>query len=90
MPTSAYMLQLLGTVEERRARNFVKQYVGRLPITYFETRLRNKPWFVVLAGPYDDREAAVAGVGALPQKLQLQKPWVRSVVGVQTDIRKLR
>jgi len=78
LPAGSYMLQLLGTVDEQRARNFVKKYVGRLSVTYF---------YVVLSGPYDDMASALVGTKVLPERLQKQKPWVRSVASIQKDIR---
>ncbi|MGK0499590.1 MAG: DamX protein [Oceanicoccus sp.] len=87
---SAYLLQLLGTVDESRTREFVKGYVGKLPVTYFETRLNGKPWFVAVTGPYVDKAAANVGVKVLPAALQKQQPWARSVASVQQDIRKNR
>ncbi len=89
-PESNYVLQLIGSVEEARAREFVKRYINRMPVTYFETRLKGKPWFVVLTGPYEDKSAALAGVKVLPQELQKQRPWARSAASVQKDIRSNR
>ncbi len=85
-----YVLQLIGSVDEARAREFVKRYVNRMPVTYFETRLKGKPWFVVITGPYDDKPAALAGVKVLPSELQKQRPWARSVASVHKDIRSNR
>lgn len=85
-----YMLQLMGSVDEQRTRNFTKQYAGRLPITYFETRLKGKPWFVAVTGPYPDKLQALAAVKALPATLAKLKPWARSVASIQRDIRQNR
>jgi DamX protein len=82
-----YMLQLMGSVDMRRTEGFVKRYAGRLPVTYFETRLQNKPWFVAIVGPYDNKTAAVAQIMQLPVELQKQRPWARSVASIQKDIR---
>lgn len=87
LAASHYMLQLLGSVDEQRTREFVKQYVGKFALTYFETRRNGSPWFVVVAGPYKDREVAKAAASSLPDKLQQQQPWARSVSSVQADIR---
>jgi septal ring-binding cell division protein DamX/type II secretory pathway predicted ATPase ExeA len=84
---SDYVLQLMGSVDEARTRSFVKQYVGRLPVSYFETRRKEKPWFVAITGPYDNRAAALSGVKVLPTALQKQRPWARSIAGIQKDIR---
>ena len=86
-PETNYVLQLIGSVDEVRAREFVKRYINRMPVTYFETRLKGKPWFVVVTGPYNEKPAALAGIKVLPQELQKQRPWARSIAGVQKDIR---
>lgn len=89
MDDSAFLLQLMGASEEARARGLVKTYVGQLPITYFEARRQGQPWYVVVTGPYASKEAAREGVAALPARLRAQQPWVRSVAGVQQEIREL-
>lgn len=89
-PETNYVLQLIGSVDEARAREFVKRYINRMPVTYFETRLKGKPWFVVVTGPYNEKPAALAGIKVLPQELQKQRPWARSIAGVQKDIRENR
>jgi len=87
MPSTAYLLQLTGTVDEERIKKFLKQYSGRVSINYFETRLKNKPWFVAVTGPFDNRKLAIEAIERLPAGLKKQKPWARSVSGVQSDIR---
>lgn len=89
LPESAYMLQLLGARNEANAQGLVKRYSGRLPISYFESRLKNKPWFVVIAGPFDTKDAARAGIKHLPAELKALKPWIRRVGDIQGDIHKL-
>ncbi len=90
MDADAFLLQLMGAEDEQRARAFVKQYAGRLPITYYESRRQSKPWFVVVTGPYADKDQARAGIAVLPERVRRQQPWVRSVASVQEDIRRRR
>jgi DamX protein len=87
LPVTAYMLQLMGAVDESRTRGLVKKYIGRLPVTYFETRRKDKPWFVAVAGPYDTKEAALTAIKVLPPPLQKERPWARSVASLQQEIR---
>ncbi|MEH6557516.1 MAG: AAA family ATPase [Oceanicoccus sp.] len=87
LPVTAYMLQLMGAVDESRTRGLVKKYIGRLPVTYFETRRKDKPWFVAVAGPYDTKEAALTAIKVLPPLLQKERPWARSVASLQQEIR---
>ena len=90
LPNTAYMLQLMGAIDEARTRGLVKQYVGRLPVTYFATLRKNKPWFVAVSGPYDSKEAALTAIKFLPPELQKERPWARSVAGLQQEIRDSR
>jgi DamX protein len=86
LPATSYLLQLLGTVDERRVQDFVKEYVGRLPVTYYQSHRNGKPWFVALSGPYEDKAAALAAIKVLPASLQKQQPWPRTAESVQKDI----
>lgn len=90
MPTSAYLLQLLGARNEQSAQNLVKSYADDLPITYFATELGKKPWYVVVTGPYDNRDQALVAIKDLPKALQAMKPWARSVGSVQSGIEQQR
>ena len=87
MPSDAYLLQLLGARSEKGARDFVRRYGERLPLTYYETELSNKAWYVVVTGPYASKIKAQAAIKQLPSGLQKQKPWARPVVDVQQQIR---
>jgi DamX protein len=82
-----YMLQLMGAVDEQRTERLVKRYAGRLPVTYFETRYKGKPWFVAIVGPYKSKELATQKLKLLPSELQKQSPWARSLASIQQDIR---
>ena len=84
---SDYMLQLMGAIDKQRTEGIVKRYAGRLPVTYFETRHQNKPWYVAIAGPYDNKTEAMAQIMQLPVELQKLQPWARSVASIQKDIR---
>jgi DamX protein len=90
LPEANYMLQVLGSRSEQSARDFVKQYIDKLPITYFESQLGNKPWYVALTGPYADKPAATAAIKQLPAALQRQKPWAKSITSIQAAIRSHR
>ncbi len=84
---SGYMLQILGSSNEDGVRDYVKRYAGRFSISYFETEMRQKPWYVVLVGPYAGRDEARQSIQALPAEVQKQKPWVRSVSSIQSEIK---
>ena len=84
-----YAVQLLASYSKASIIEFIVQLGGDHPASYFETRYQNKPWFVAVLAPSDDRDEATGIISSLPAILRSNEPWVRSVAGIQTDIRKL-
>lgn len=83
-----YTLQLLGSHIETNAIRFIEGLNSKANVRYFETIYQGKPWFVVVYGQFDNRDAAIASIPDLPKELQDRKPWARSVASVQSDIQK--
>lgn len=84
-----YAVQLLASSSEVKISEFVAQLSGDHPAGYFETRHQGKPWFVAVLAAFDDRDQATRAIASLPATLRSNEPWVRSVAGIQTDIREL-
>jgi DamX protein len=82
-----FMLQVLGSSSEEGVRDYVKRYVGRLPVSYFRAEMHQKPWYVVVVGPYASRGLAEQAVQKLPLEVQKLQPWVRSAASVQDAIK---
>jgi DamX protein len=89
-PSANYTVQIVGASSEANIQAFVKAAQLSVTAGYFETRLNGKPWYVVVAGNFPDREAATAFLSALSDSAKASGPWVRSLVGIQSDIQKLR
>ncbi|MBL4821514.1 MAG: AAA family ATPase [Gammaproteobacteria bacterium] len=87
-PSDSFTLQLLGSRSETSVKNFISDNDGGASYTYFETRYREQPWFVVVYGSYPDRSAATAAIPQLPGSLSDLKPWARNISEIQQDIRK--
>lgn len=85
-----YAVQLLASHSEANISEFVAQLDGDHPAGYFETRYQGKPWFVAVLAAFDDRDQASRAISSLPAKLRSNEPWIRSVAGIQTDIRDLQ
>src|SRR5690606_18910065 len=86
-PASQYALQLLGTRSRQAAEDFVRRHSTLADIGYFETVHEGKPWFVVTQGAYAGRSQAQQGISRLPEVLQRQKPWPRSMGSIQQSLR---
>ena len=85
-PSSSYMLQLLGSVNESSAKAFADLYSDSVTMMYFKTQRNNSPWYVVVTGPYNSLQAARDAIKTLPKGLQEQKPWAKSLADIQSRI----
>jgi len=83
-----FVVQILGTSSEASAQAFVKAQGGEY--RYFKKSLQGKPLYVVTYGNFASRDAAVAAIKNLPDKVQAGKPWPRSVASVQQELASAR
>jgi DamX protein len=79
-----YVVQILGTSSEATAQAYVKAQGGEY--RYFKKTLQGKPLFVVTYGSFADRNAALAAIKVLPEKVQAGKPWPRTVGSIQQEL----
>lgn len=89
-PSSSYTVQIVGASSESNIQSFVKTAQLDVTVGYFETRLNDKPWYVVIAGNFPDRESATALISSLPDSAKTSGPWVRGLADIQADIQKLQ
>lgn len=82
-----YTLQLLGVSTERAAVGYILAQPNRDELLMFRTLRQGKDWFVVVAGRFSDSASAKAAIENLPTH-QARDVWVRSLGGIQADIRK--
>ncbi|TDV66072.1 AAA family ATPase [Pseudomonas sp. LP_7_YM] len=79
-----YVVQILGTSSEAAAQSYVKEQGAEY--RYFKKVLQGKPLYVVTYGSFADRNAALAAIKALPEKVQAGKPWPRTVGSIQQEL----
>lgn len=85
-----FTVQIIGALSETNIQAFVNANELGANSGYFETRLNGKPWYVVVAGSFATRESAAALLDSLPASVKASGPWVRSLAGIQSDIRNLQ
>lgn len=85
---SSFTIQVLGSHSEANVQKFVAGESIADTHGYYETRHLDKPWFVVVAGNYNDRASANAAISRMPKSVQDSKPWIRPLSEVQRDITK--
>ncbi|MFL0808679.1 MAG: SPOR domain-containing protein [Oceanobacter sp.] len=74
-----YTIQLIGVRDQTAALAYMKRWSHQVaqPLGFLETRLKNKPWYVVVAGRFDDKQVAKQAIQTLPVELKNSKPWIR-------------
>jgi DamX protein len=91
-PSDGFGLQLLGVRSKSSAMSVLSDFKGALgddKLSVYETNYKGQPWFVVVYGPIKNKDAANQKAGALAKRLKNQ-PWVRPMVKIQEDIRKIQ
>ncbi|WP_028238195.1 AAA family ATPase [Stutzerimonas azotifigens] len=82
-PAGNYLVQVLGTSNEDRAKAIVREQGSGY--RYYTKQHQGKPLYVVTYGNFTDRASAQKAVSALPAALQTGKPWVRSFGSIQQE-----
>lgn len=83
-----FVIQLFGSYSEKNAQNIINKYSSNeINLSKFQAIHNGKPWHVVIAGPYKNREIATEKSKKLPKDLQKQKPWIRAIVPVKEQIK---
>lgn len=83
-----YTLQLSGMASKRYLELFKKE--SKFPqenLFLYETVYKNKPWFVVLYGDYDSRNAARLAAKTLPEIFDGMPHWVKRWQLVHNELR---
>lgn len=80
-----YTLQVFGTSSEAKARAFVQQDTAQYH--YFRKLHQGKTLFVVTYGSFADRASAHLAINGLPEKIRNDKPWIRTILSIQNELR---
>jgi DamX protein len=81
-----YTLQLMGSYSLEGIEAFISSTGEPERFAYFVTRRGSAIWYVLTAGRYPSRDAAVAAINALPPSLADTKPWARSVESIRSSL----
>jgi len=81
-----YTLQLMGSYSLEGIEAFINSTGEPERFAYFVTRRGSAIWYVLTAGRYPSRDAAVVAINALPPSLADTKPWARSVESIRASL----
>ncbi|MFT4819241.1 MAG: DamX protein [Candidatus Azotimanducaceae bacterium] len=81
-----YTLQLMGSYSLEGIKAFINSTSEPERFAYFVTRRGSDIWYVLTAGRYPSRDAAIAAINVLPPALAGTKPWARSVESIRASL----
>ena len=81
--SSAYTIQVLGSRSEETTIKYIDKAGDSVRLFYLESTYKGGAWFVVISNIYSNKESARKALSALPIVIKKQKPWLRSVKGLQ-------
>ena len=84
-PRDQWMLQVTLASTEDAARALVDR-LGTEASAYYRARRNERNVFIVLAGPYQSREAAVAARQGLPRELAAAGPFPRLIGAIRDEL----
>lgn len=85
MTSKGYTIQIMGV----RAPQLLETFIAENHLadaSYYRTKLNNQNWYVLVYGNYQTSDEAKAALAKLPNAVQRQQPWVRSLDGVRQAI----
>jgi DamX protein len=74
-----YAIQLIGVSNRETLLSFARKHGLEGDLAYIRTELDGHDWYVLLYGMFDGLREAKEAFQALPESLQLQRPWIRTV-----------
>ena len=80
-------MQLLGAREPETLLKFAQRNNLSTDTAWYKTWLTSKPYYVLVYGSYNSREAARNAIAGLPPQLRALKPWVKSMKSVQQALK---
>ncbi len=81
-----YMLQYMGSGDEAALKGLLEKYSFPRPVKIYRSQLNQKPWFILVAGLYDNADSARNQRTKLSVALQKLQPWVKSVKVIQKQL----
>jgi MSHA biogenesis protein MshM len=87
----AYTIQVFGTNDPQQLNKHLNDIAKSIEINklyVYPSLVKEKSYWTVLYGSFNDRFAAQEGLGRLPQALMANQPLLRTVQGIRDEIRR--
>jgi len=86
---STFSIQLLGSNDPALLRNYfetLSKYIEIEKVFVYRTLANQQPSLTVMFGAFDRRADAVKSLEALPDELKINRPYIRTVQGIRSEI----
>jgi septal ring-binding cell division protein DamX len=86
---SVFSIQLLGSTDPDMLRKYLttlSDYIDRDRIFVYRTTANREPSMTVLYGAFAARAAAVESLDRLPDELKANRPYIRTVQGIRSEL----
>ena len=84
-----FSIQLLGSTDPEMLRNYLNtlsNYIDRNRIFVYRTMANREPSMTVLYGAFAARSEAVESLDRLPAELKANRPYIRTVQGIRSEL----
>ncbi len=84
-----FSIQLLGSNDPALLRNYFEtlgEYIELEKVFVYRTLANQQPSMTVLYGAFNSRADAVRSLNALPDQLKVNRPYIRTVQGIRSEI----
>jgi type II secretory pathway predicted ATPase ExeA/septal ring-binding cell division protein DamX len=84
-----FSIQLLGSNDPALLRNYfetLSKYIEIEKVFVYRTLANQQPSLTVMFGAFDRRADAVKSLEALPNELKINRPYIRTVQGIRSEI----
>lgn len=86
-PASHLAIQLAGVTDATRVEEFFAHHALGAELRYFQALRKDKPWYSLIYGNFDNKEAALKALAEVKQKTGIEGAWLRSYRHIQEAIR---
>jgi len=87
LPSGSYVIQLFGSYDKASALSFIHKHRKLKEFALLRTRHKRRDWYVVVHGPYSDKQQALRAIRGLPASVRRLQPWARPVAPLLESVR---
>lgn len=89
-PPEQYTLQVIAASSKPALEEFINRQANRDQLLLYRGEREGKRWYIVVAGLYNNRKAALAAINTLPPAQKSAGPWPKRIETIQEEITLIR